>query len=102
MVFVNFVLFIVYIALASGGIKKFDTIEDSGYPAAEDISEVISATFSMVAAILFAVTFFLGFFSACCHSICYGCVGILVPWSLAAAILMIVLTGIVESNRTEF
>ena len=102
MVFVNFVIFVAFIAIAGGGLGKISTIDESGVKAAEEISEIISALFALMAAILFAGAFFLGLLSACCYKSCWGCVGILVPYSLIAAVLMTVFTGILGSYRQTF
>ena len=55
-----------------------------------------------MAAILFAGACFLGLLTACCYKSCWGCVGILVPYSLVAAVLMTVFTGILGSYRQTF
>jgi hypothetical protein len=70
MVGINFLLFVVFISLAGVGLGKISTIKESGDEAAELISDVIAALFSLMAAILFACAGGIGLFSSFAHSRC--------------------------------
>jgi hypothetical protein len=101
MMFINVLVFIVFIAIGAIGLGKLSGLGDAGVGAMDAASKGIVGLFALLVAVFMLVSIFFGCFVNCCYKTCCCCMALWVPLTFILAIMCAAIGAVLGGFRNN-